>query len=333
MSEVNRVEMSDILSSLKPGINLNGVIDYADSFIFQGDSVHSYNNEIAVGHPLPEGLSLTGAVVAEPLLRFLSCVSAESVNFDTTEKELIVKTKNSKASFPLKIDKSFPVSCIPIPEKKGWKELSCQLVDALLLVAKSSSSVPTSILSFICIRKQLVIATDRFCLSAFMIPGLEDMPLLPSGIVSYFQEFKPTMFSFSKDWIHFFNEKESTLSCRCGEGEFPDVSSLLKITGQTILLPKDLSEVLKRAGLFSKTEIDFEKQLISLEAKEGQLFVKGTGWTGSFEETIPMEDDSEFSFSVHPDYIISAMELGRKMILNEKALLLKGKNFSHLISL
>ena len=101
---------------------------------------------------------------------------------------------------------------------------------------------------------------------------------------------------------------------------------------EEITFPKELSGVLERAGIFSETEFASDQRVTLTAEKEG-LKGEGKGPVGWFEEIIPFESKEVFSFSAHPEYIITAMDFGRKMVLGEKVLMLKGKNFTHVISI
>jgi hypothetical protein len=104
------------------------------------------------------------------------------------------------------------------------------------------------------------------------------------------------------------------------------------VEGKEIIFPKELSAILDRAGIFSQTEFASD-QRVTLSAEKGTLKVEGKGSMGWFEETVVFESKEIFSFTVHPEYLLTAMEFGRKMILGEKALMLQGKNLVHVVSI
>lgn len=332
MQKVNREELLNILSVLRPAIATKDIVEHADSIIFSNGLAWSYNDEIAISHPLPEGLDLTGAALAEPLLKLLDKIPDEIIFLESDEKEIRIKTKNSKAGIPLKMSDSFLVEAIPMPGQEDWEKIPEGLIKALSLAARSASTdMSKPILTHICIESGQVIGCNNFSLTVCQVK-VDKLPLLPAMVVPHLSSFCPEMIAFNKGWIHFVNKNDCVLSCRSGTGEYPNVSKILKVKGEEIEFPKELSKVLERAGIFSETEFASD-QRITLSAEDKKLKVEGRGQMGWFEEVVPFASDKTFSFSVHPEYILTAMEYGRKMVLGEKALLLKGKNFAHVVSI
>ncbi len=331
--KTNRQALFDILNVLRPAVASKDIVEHANSFIFKDGLVWSYNDEIAISHPLPEGLDLTGAVLAEPLIKLLDKIKDEEILLTTDEKELRIKTKNSEAGIPLTVGDGFLVESIPMPGPKEWKKISEEVLRALSLASRSASTdMSKPILTHVSIEKGRVVGCNNFGLTVYRIEGLEPLPLLPAVVVPHLVQFDPDMVSFKKGWIHFVNENDCILSCRSGTGEYPNIDAILKVEGKEITFPKELSAILDRAGIFSQTEFASD-QRVTLSAEKGTLKVEGRGPMGWFEETVAFESKEIFSFTVHPEYLLTAMEFGRKMILGEKTLMLQGKNLTHVVSI
>ena len=333
MHKINRKQLLEILNILRPGVSIKDIVEHADSFIFKDGLVWSYNDEIAVSHPLPEGFDLTGAVLAEPLLKILDKLADEEIQLETDEKEVRIKTKSSNVGIPLKTSDNFLVDAIPMPKDKEWKKIPEGLIKAISLAARSASSdMSKPVLTHLNIIKGQVIGCNNFSLTVCEVEGVLPWPLLPAALSPHLTKFEPDMVAFKEGWAHFVNKNDCVLSCRTGTGEYPDVSGLLKVKGKEITFPKELVAILERAGIFAQTDFASD-QRVTLSAKDKELKVEGRGPVGWFEETVGIESDEEFSFSVHPTYITSAMDFGRKMVLGEKALLIKGKNLVHVVAI
>ena len=63
------------------------------------------------------------------------------------------------------------------------------------------------------------------------------------------------------------------------------------------------------------------------------LKIEGKGPTGWFEESTKIESDAPFSFSVHPEYLLLALDFGRKAVIGSTGLRLSGKDFVHVASI
>lgn len=335
MQKVNRQALLDILNILRPAVATKDIVEHADSFIFKDGLAWGYNDEIAISHPLPAGIDLTGAVIAEPLIKLLNKMKDEEIGLTTDEKELRIQTKNSAAGIPLKVSDGFLVEAIPMPEQDDWKTIPAGMIKALSLAARSASTdMSKPILTHVYTHDGLIIGCNNFGLTVCKVEGLgtKPWPLLPAAVIPHLVRFEPDMVAFTKGWIHFVNKNDCILSCRSGIGDYPDIQGILKVVGKEITFPKELSGVLERAGIFSETEFASD-QRVTLTAEKGVLKVEGHGPVGWFKETVPFESKEAFSFSVHPEYIITAMDFGRTMTLGKNVLLIKGKGFTHVVAL
>ena len=91
---MNRKELLGALSAVRPGLANKEVMEQSCSFVFDGGMVCTYNDEIAVSHPVPEGIS--GAVRASELFSLLSKFPDEEIGVEVTEAELVVSGKKRK---------------------------------------------------------------------------------------------------------------------------------------------------------------------------------------------------------------------------------------------
>ncbi len=332
MQTTDRKALLDVLNALRPGISTKDIVEHANSIIFKDGLAWSYNDEIAINHPLPEGLNLTGAVLADPLLKLLDRIEGDKIEITIKDEELRIHGGKTKAGIPLKVAETYLVEKIPMPRDKDWITLPDGMLKLLSLASKSAGtdmSRPT--LTNLSIGKDQIIGCDNRSLTVCQLKGIPPLPLLPAFVVTHLSQFKPDLVATTAGWIHFVNYKDCILSCRHGTGDYPDTSKLVEVKGSEVEFPKELSDVLERAGIFSETEFDSD-QRVSLSLKAGELTVEGKGPMGWLVETLPMKSEVEAEFSVHPECLSTALDFSRKMIIGKQRLLLRGKNFIHVVS-
>ena len=331
-----RKKLLNILEKLKPGLAPYDTLEQASSFVFKDGFIWSFNDEIAVSHPLPDDIEFNGAVPAEPLLKFLTKCSEDKIKLIAGEKELLVVSGKSQAGITLE-DAKLPVEKIPMPKEDGWLTVPKDFTSKLHLAALSAEKGRnTNILSCINITNRLAFGCDNFQLTVAIfskpVKGLESV-LLQRSMVPFVLAFIPDAMAQIGGWIHFINKDDVVLSCRAGEGKYPDVMSLLDVSGKSVKLPVELSVSLERAGIFTSQQNEENKVTLTLD-KTGILQVVAKNEHGWFKETLELKNKQlEFQLAVDPEILRNALKLDQTFIVGESAILIKGDEFKHIVSL
>ena len=334
---LDRIELLETLNKLKPGLAGKDVIEQATRFVFAEGLVWSYNDEIAVSHPLPETIELEGAVPAEPLLKFLGRASHERVELNIEDNELRIKSGRSRVGIVLEEIK-LAVDQIPMPTDDDWCNLPTGCVSALGIAALSAShNMESPILTCLKITEKSAQGCDRFRLTHVEWKPAEAWPgpfLIPSSVIKHLKLYDPEALALCGGWLHFINKDDVVFSCRTAEGDYPDVSKLLKMKGSSIEFPDALGEALDRAGVFAKAEFEQDEE-VELETDGlGTLVISAKGEEGWIKEELQMLDECKpLKITLNPQILKQALSLGHKVTVGESALLIKGKNFKHVVAL
>jgi hypothetical protein len=344
-SGVNRGGLLLVLNKLKPGLAAKDVIDQATCVVFHDGLAWSFDDEVAVSHPLPEGLEkITGAVPADPLMQFLARSKADTVEIeavgaatedDPNATELRLKAGRAKVGIAMR-EITLPVHEIPVPEKEeDWKPLPDDFVKYASLAALACSSDSSSpALCCLYITAGAIWACDNYRLTQVALSDDMGTFLLPSSYVRYMRDFSPDSYALADGWLHLINKDEVVMSCRTTSGKYPDVAGLLEIEGQQVKLPEGLEDVLARAEVFAEAEYREEEE-VRLEADgTGVLMVRAQGTAGWVEEELTIERAAgKFAFPVSPALLADALTLDRNVTLSDGAILIEGENFKHVVSL
>jgi hypothetical protein len=332
----DREKLLNILEKLKPGLAVHDSVEQTTSFVFKDGFVWSFNEEVAVSHPLPKNINLEGAVPAESLLKLLAKTSEKMVELFVVDSELYVVCGRSRAGIMLE-DVKLPIEKIVMPKTDAWITLPKDFSDKLHLASLSAGkSASSTVLSCVNLTAEKAFGCDNFQLtvSTFSKPleGIEPV-LLGRNMIPPIVSFSPDAISQVENWTHFINKDDVVLSCRGTEGIFPDVGPLLAVEGPTVKLPAKLSELLGRAGVFSSSSSSLNKITMTLN-KNGSLLITSRNEYGWFKESIEIASkEIEFQLPIDPEILGAALKLNQTFIVGKNAMLINGEGFQHVISL
>ena len=127
--------------------------------------------------------------------------------------------------------------------------------------------------------------------------------------------------------------KSTTIFARLVSGAFPELSALYEVEGSSVTLP-DLSEVIERAGIFSKRQHSIDEQ-IDVELRATEIEVGATCDGGQFRETLRWRnrDGVTAQFKVHPDFLTEALKTGNDCVVGPDKIKFSGGDWQHVVAL
>src|SRR5574340_1027700 len=273
--EMNRKNLVEVLQAVRPGLAKREVIEQSTSFIFTKGQVLTYNDDIAVSHPID--LDIEGAVQAKELFNLLSKTTDEEVELRVEKSRLIVKGKKFRAGIILETKTNVKDMVEALGEMKKWETLPATFIDAIELCLFSTGKDMTKpLLTCVHCSGSDVVSGDGIRITAYDMGKKADMQSLniPTAAARELKSYTPLKYSTTKGWVHFKTENDVVFSCRTFGGDYPKEKSLNFVDkaadGDSVKLPDKLSESLERAGIFSagieiKTITD-DRVYISLES-------------------------------------------------------------------
>ena len=91
---VNRKELLNVLQKVKPGLATKETIEHTTGFIFYDNRVFTYNDEVAVSHPIDVGFE--GAVIAKEFYDMLDKMVDDEIEIGPSEGTLRITGKRAK---------------------------------------------------------------------------------------------------------------------------------------------------------------------------------------------------------------------------------------------
>ena len=338
--QIDREKFVTALRAVKPGVATKEVIEQTSSFFFADGQVISYNDEIMLSHPLDLG-GLSGAVPSASLAAYLGKLRGEAVEVEEEEGKLVLRSGRSKASFEMAAEITAPIFEAELPEDGSFVALPADFDDAISFAGGSvSDNMNRAILTCIHLSGQRAESSDGHRLTRYQMQGAafpEQGVLLPGRVVKDLRAFAPLAYALTAGWVHFSNLDGGLFSCRILEGDYPDLTNLLAISGLEIRFPVALGEMLERAGIFAAEDKTQDEQ-VRVAFTMGRLTIEGQGLTGKAEETCRCRyNGQDIAFMIHPRYLSEANPGTRRAILNEAGTMLKFVDdqvpFEHVICL
>lgn len=296
----SRRQLLNKLQQVSPGLATREIMDQSASFIFEGDKILTFNDEIMC--IASYNSKITGAVHAKPLLSLLNKIPDEQVFIAVQDNQFYVegqkaKKANSRRRAGITMNAEILLSTESVEDPKDWQPLHPDFSNALDIV-KDSASKDDLFFNLTClhITPNYVEACDGHQATRYALEtGLKNECLIKKDSVVALQGLIDSLPSEEDDkkkklsiqvsegqsWIHF-RSKELQVSCRRWVEDYVDLDDLLDFTGEKITLPGGLGEAVDCSEIFSQDNA--EENLVEIKIRKNKLRIKGLGAHGWYEQ-------------------------------------------------
>jgi len=340
--EILTKTLKEALNKVKPGLSNKEMIEQSTSFVFQRGHVYTYNDEIAISHPLK--IRVLGAVRARELLDFVNRIKDEKIEIIMNEDktELLLLKKFSTATFTLNQELILPINDIEIPDT--WIDVPEAFCEAIKFCIFSVSTNPSEpVLQCLHVHGQYVESTDTMRITQYNMgtKAKKCFPksiLIPANAAKHLPGINPIKYNTTQGWVHFQNEKKLTYSCRIVDEEYVNITPHLKIDEDqsvSIDFPKKIIGSIENASVFTQGNLDIEN-VVNIRLCKNQLTITGQGISGKYVEKIKIKwDEEEISFDNHPKNLLDILKIVQSTIISKKEdhskLKFIGENFEHIV--
>lgn len=334
--KINRQELIEALTNIKPGIVTKEIIEQSTHFSFSPRSIQTYNEEIAITYKFQTGLN--GAVRATEFFDLINKYSAEELDIENGDDCFIIIAGKSKAN--INADSEIKLPKLNLNKIKDWYPLPnnfCEAVTFCLFSVATDATIPA--MGCLNADKGNLISCDNFRATRMKFDKRIRKPfLLPANAAKELIKSEPTHYSVSDSWIHFKNENRLNFSSRMISDDYPPVGSLLdeayeKDDKQKIELPEQLAESVSKAAIFSKSRLDKDGEIL-LKFDKNKLTCRGEGDLGWFEETYRLRySGKKKEVNIIAEMLSDILSRFRTITIGETKVYFRGENFDHIISL
>lgn len=332
---INRKDLIDALTKVKPGLSQKELIEQSSHFIFDENRIWTYNDQIAISQEFES--HLIGAVKADEFYKLLNKLEDENLEISVQEGEFSIQGKTVTAK--IKIDPEIKLQPVQAPgiNSKNWQNLPKDFTEAISLCLFSASrNMIRPELTCLFVTSKTVLSTDSFRATKremkskiktdFLIPATSAKELVNYNVHKVFTD--------NEGWLHFTNKEKTMFSCRTfADVEYPEkVWAFFDIEGEKINLPNSFESVIDRVSTLITEDFDLDR-MVNLVIEDNKLICKGKGQHGSVSEKIDIDYDGKaIEVQVHPGFLMEILKQLNSMVIGER-LLFQGENFEHAICL
>ena len=334
--KIKREELLSVLVAVKPGLARKEIEEQSTHFVFTGDSVTTYNDQICISHPFKTDFKLS--VKADEFHKILSGMSDEEVEISFKDKNLFIKgakTRSGMATLAegniLKMIKELGLD----DSKRKWKKLPKDFVNGVFLCMFSASRViGTGVYGCVHVKGDVVESTDNYRVSQYKLESdLKDEVLLPVSAVQELVKFPITKFFLSDSWVYFKTDENVMFASRYIVGEFPDCSSFFKLEGDAITFPTGLKKIVEDVSVMSDAEVDYKKK-IDVTIEKGKITCRAEKERGWVEKDMELKYKGKtIKLSVNPIFFAQILDKSVTMTLQGDRALFVSDSFKHIMAL
>ncbi len=327
--QVNKKELLKAFEEVKPGLTQKEIIEQSNSFGFSGNHIVTYNDEISIRHPID--LDLEGAVEAQSFYNILNKFKPDkegNIEIEVQGNEIILKAgKKAKAGLKLHTELKLPLKEVELSDKLKWLKVPDLFKEGIkFCLSSASKDMSKPILTCLDVSGSFIYSSDNVRASRFDMKKRMKSFLLPSTVASQLIKYGIKEYIIKEEWCHFKTENSTIFSCRIFNDTFPDLSAFIEIEGEELTFPKDTIDVLDKAGVFSKRDINAD-EVVHISIGDKKMKIRGEGDSGWYEQTLPFRYSGDsLTFEVNPSFLKDILSDSSKCALNSEKGLIKFQN-------
>lgn len=320
LAKVNRELLLRRLLMVSPGLHKHHeVVEQSTAFVFRRGQVITFNEEIACRHisTLPDDFK--GAVTAQSLLKLLSSMTEEKVGLIDRDTELILEGKNGRSGVSMSKDITMPVSALEKPD--SWRKLGEEFAEAIGMV-KQCAGKDANFFRTTCVHitPKWVEASNNVQAARYLLrTGVKTNHMVRAAMIAEINGLGMTEVSESDKWLHFRNDEGMIFSCLRYGSTYPDLTTMLEASGESVDLPKGIVTEAKKAAV-ATAELEKDKREVKVVLKPGEIQVSAKGYTCWHHGTKRVKYHGEpIQFTIPPDLLIDLVKtLGECTVSSDK---------------
>jgi hypothetical protein len=348
--KVNRVELRDKLSLLKPGLGKKEVNPQETHFLFLDGIIATFNGQVLLTAPFTEEIG-NFSVKAEEFFRLVDGISDDTIDIVYKDYRLKLKSKSTSASMvtykpkedgiakTLGINDTTEAKIKAVRKmQKDWKKVPDELIPGMHLCSFAASlDLSSAIRACVCVAGDHIFASDNARVSRFILPegSIEEQDFnIQARFVQELAKLPITEYCMTNSrWVHFRTEDGTSFSCGVIEGELTGTvddifDGMEDMDYQT--LPDDLSETLNSVVMLASDLNDQRGRKTLIKIKSGKITIKADNEIGDVEKTIPFDFEGEgVSFYINNNFLTQILKHSTTVAWDFPNLYFSSGNFSH----
>ena len=159
--KIKKEELLDVLYTVKPGLAKKAIIEQATHFIFTGDDVCTFNDQISISCPIETDFKCS--VPADKFYEVINKIDSDEITIIQKDNELTINGKKVKSGLAISTDDEVikMLDEMDFPDDKDWKKLPKDFSDGISLCSFSvSNDISHPYLSNILVSGKNIISSD-----------------------------------------------------------------------------------------------------------------------------------------------------------------------------
>lgn len=328
---VNRMMLLSVLQRVEPGVSAKAAIEQSDCFVFSGDKVIGFNDEILAVATSP--VRLDAVVKADDLMKMLAKLPDDELDVDRVGSDLVLKGAKRKAGLTCAEETVTPYETVPQPEH--WRKIGDGILDMLKQASRVCGRDDTQYLTTVVhVTADRIESCDNTRLFRFSgKTGFKRDVLLPAASVDLICKQKPTEVSIGEGWAHFRVDKDVVYSVRCSTMEYLEgLDALLQMDGaEDVRLPNTLPSIVRRADVMNDSVFGAR---ITIRIGEHQLTISARKEGGWYKERKKIQYSGRtLEFEANPDLICDVLERSTRTQISKSKMKVTYDNVEFVLAL
>lgn len=344
MSEFSRKTLLSMLEVLKYGLADKESVPQSMSFVFDGDRVYTYNDNVGVCVPFESGMKC--AVPGMPFLTLLRKLKKDDIMLDLTDKGLTVKQgKRVSATLAVNADIMLPFDEHVKPPAKMSK-LPCTAEAfaegvrfVLFSVSKDQGEQRLCGVHVGYDQKgTFVESSDRYRFTRrYVSENTSSIDMkIPTTTADALLKLEPIKFGENEGWIYFECKDGVQFASWTAAEDYPNIAeawlAVKESSFTTVEFPEKIADVIDLASNFAASGVMNDSKLhCVIEGGKATIFASGP--FGKYKESLKVEADADVTFNLNPTVFAEALSLSRKVKVSENYLMVASKKFWHAVLL
>ena len=301
---MKREELLKALEMIKPGVDDKDKANLGqDNCLFSGDTVSSFNNDIAITYPIDSGIkALVRAMDLISILKKLRKIS-ETVKIESISGKIMLTTSSSKNELATIEDPVVEERLLTVHKAVSdlkWMKLPVNFIDNLHVCAMAASKKESQF-TLACVYAEGVnmIGSDNDKVAWATLDAPVKKMLIRASCVKSIININPIQYSGDSAFYHFKNEDGAIVSIRRVTGEYPiEYMNFFDFQGQTFSIPNEALGGIELASVF----VDEKAPTISVQVHPGRCIISSGVKRGSSKFRVDISYKGEpFTFHIDPD--------------------------------
>lgn len=331
--KINRDEFLNVLGRVSPGISKKGTVEQSSCFVFDQGWLSTFNDEICcrTESGLPD--TITAAVHAEELLRWVENVNDDELEVWVDGSLFRIRAGRKKTGIRMESEIVLPIDEVSLPEE--WFPLPAEFTDGVRQVkGAAGSSVDEFMVRCIHVHPNYVEACDRNQFIRYELKtGVSRSFLVQAASLANIVSLDLTLIGETPDWVHFRNQR-LIFSVRQHLEDYPTdniTEALKKFNGLPCKLPKGAEVAARLGAIFAGDDKDSR---VTVQLKDNQMVVRGQGPRGWSEVPLDMNyTGSDVAFRIAPSHLGQIVDDYEECEISERRLRVSGERWVYLTRL